>query len=233
MLSPRKSLFFQRSIKMLGFAGSGTGELRASLDKVGAIRKYPRPQREEEVERYLNITTYLKQWIPGRVEYARILKSAVIWGRGHNGARIPMGVAWNEAHEEAFHHIKSSIQENVILGGDPEVQYHLATDASGLAVGGVLFQLVGVPHGAIAHRRHRTKERIIMFVSKVLSPAETRYHTTEREALAVVRCLEEVRWLVLGSPFPIKVYTDHQGLVSVLKGDDAKGKLVRWLFQLA
>ena len=34
----------------------------------------------------------------------------------------------------------------------------------------------------------------VMYLSFAMSGPETRYHTTEQEALAVVRCLEEVRW---------------------------------------
>jgi len=51
--------------------------------------------------------------------------------------------------------------------------------------------------------------------------------------LAILRCLEEVRWLVLGSPFPTKVYTDHQALLGLLRKDDAHGRIVRWQIRLA
>jgi len=72
-----------------------------------------------------------------------------------------------------------------------------------------------------------------MFLSKPFLPAETRYSTTEREALAVLRCLEEVRWLILGSRFPTIIYTDHQALVSLLKKDDAYGRIARWQVRLS
>lgn len=139
MVSPRKSLFLQLAIKLLGVAGSGTGGLRPSLDKVGAIRDYARPEKVYEVERFLNMTTYLRQWIPDRVEYSKVLKNATVWGPGHLGARIPIGLDWNNRHEEVFIHIKRSIKQNVVWEGDPTVQYHLATDASGHAAGGCYF----------------------------------------------------------------------------------------------
>ena len=37
----------------------------------------------------------------------------------------------------------------------------------------------------------KTEMRIVQFISKKLTPEETRYHTTDREALAAARCLEE------------------------------------------
>ena len=67
----------------------------------------------------------------------------------------------------------------------------------------------------------------------MLADAETRYTTTEQEALAVVRCLAEVCWLVLGARFPTKVYTDHSALITLLKHDDAHGRTGKWQVKLA
>ena len=72
-----------------------------------------------------------------------------------------------------------------------------------------------------------------MFISKQLTDTQRRYSTTEREALAIFTCLEEVRWLVIGSPYPTKVYTDHQALVSLLRQDDAHGRIAGWQVRLS
>ena len=97
-------------------------------------------------------------------------------------------------------------------GADPERQYYLSMDASKYAMGGVLFQLHDVPAGTEATDRHQADERIIMFLSFRFSDTETRYGTTDREALAIVICLAEVKWLIIGSKYPVKLYTDHQVL---------------------
>ena len=75
--------------------------------------------------------------------------------------------------------------------------------------------------------------RIIMFMSFRLVGAATRYSTTEQEALAVLRCLQEVRWLVLGSRYAVLVYTDHSALIHLLKHDDTHGRMARWQLKLA
>ena len=41
--------------------------------------------------------------------------------------------------------MKQAITNNTILGSDPELQFHLAIDASEIVVGGCLFQLRDVP----------------------------------------------------------------------------------------
>ncbi len=72
-----------------------------------------------------------------------------------------------------------------------------------------------------------------MFLSFRLKDTETRYDTIEREALAVVRCLSEVRWFVTGIEYPNKLYTNHSGLESIsIKGSDANGKIDRWMKRL-
>ena len=81
-------------------------------------------------------------------------------------------------------------------GADPAVQYHLATHASKWCLGVLLFQLVDVFPGTEATNSSMEHIRKIMFFFFQLKDAETRYDTTEREALAVVQCLAEVRWLV-------------------------------------
>ncbi|KAG0644459.1 hypothetical protein HOY80DRAFT_866948, partial [Tuber brumale] len=68
------------------------------------------------------------------------------------------------------------------------------------------------PAGTNLTTTTRAEMKIVMFISKRFLLAETRYSATEREAWAILRCLEEVRWLVLGSTFSTKVFTDHQAL---------------------
>ena len=100
-------------------------------------------------------------------------------------------------------------------GADPEVQYHLATDASKWYLGDVLFQLVEATPGTKATHSYKENIRVIMFISFWLEDTETQYNTMEREALAVVQYLAEVWWLVTGSKYPIKFYIDYSALENI------------------
>lgn len=94
-------------------------------------------------------------------------------------------------------------------------------------MGGVLFQLKDVPAATEAIDKHKECLRIVMFMSFRLENAETRYTTTEREALAVVRCLAET------SKHPTKIYSDHSALESIFRnGTDAHGQIARWMDRL-
>jgi hypothetical protein len=76
-------------------------------------------------------------------------------------------------------------------------------------------------------------DSVMCFMSYQLTGAQTRWHTAEREAFAVFKCLQEIQWIIQGSPHPIKVHTDHRALLTVLNSDDAHGRISRWQMKLA
>ena len=126
-------------------------------------------------------------------------------GRRGQPKKTECGFKWGPGQDKACEAIKKASIENIVYGGDEAKQYHLMTDASLHAIGGVLFQLPNIPEGTNISVAMPKEMKVVMFISKRLLSAETQYSTTEREALGILRCLEEVRWLVLGSLFPIKV----------------------------
>ncbi|CAF3030641.1 unnamed protein product [Rotaria socialis] len=80
---------------------------------------------------------------------------------------------------------------------------HLATDASGIATDGVLFQNVN-------GQRHN-----LFYHSKVFSPVEQKYSVPEKEALAIFHCLQLMRTLVLGRT--VYIHTDHCSICGTLQ----------------
>jgi len=144
-----------------------------------------------------------------------------------------IGFRWSEEAEESFQAVKRSVLEHACHGGDPDRQYHLACDAFRFAYGGVLFQLADKhPMETVMSSKLVGSMRIIQFISKKFLDAETRYHTTEREALAIVRCPEETRWLVNENRHPVVIYTDHECLKMALQNSD-KGRIVGWQLRLS
>ena len=86
-LKPKKTRFFSRDIEILGHEISGcTGEtdnqevgLKLSKEKVSKFASFPVPTNEAEVDQFLYMTTYLKRYISGRAEHAKVLKDATKW----------------------------------------------------------------------------------------------------------------------------------------------------------
>ena len=140
---------------------------------------------------------------------------------------------WGPEQQKSFDAIKSAIANNARSGIDPQVQFHLAVDASQVAIGGVLFQLHGVPSGTEASPQFGSQERINLFLSFKLADAETRYVNSEKEFLAVVRCLSEVKRLVIGSLYPVMIDSDHTALRDIFaKGNSEKARINGWLDRL-
>ena len=218
--------------------------MRPSADKVAKIRDYPTPENEKELEHFLYMTLYLKRYIPGRAEHAKIMKTAVQWEKegscqkGKRSTKRKVGWDWTQGHQSSFEFVKKSIVENACVGGDSGVQFYLSCDASQAGIGAVVFQLPSEVAGTLLKMSNHKDMKIVMFISQKLSEAESNYQNTEREALAVLRGLEEARWLLVGSEFPVMVYTDHVALLSVLKGDGTKaaghhrGRISSWMMRM-
>jgi hypothetical protein len=91
----------------------------------------------------------------------------------------------------------------------------LETDASGIATGGVLYQ-------EIDGKRYN-----LFYHSKILSPIEQRYLVPEREAVAILHCLQRMRTLVLGRT--VHIQTDHCPIFGMLQ----KPVNNRWIARVA
>ena len=240
-----RPLFFTDLLDFVGFTGDKNG-LRPSMKHRDRIQHWPIPTSRAEVEAFLWLTPFLRIFIPGRTQHALIIKQSYleevnvelsgalrkpsVWKKWVEKAEITWGP---EQQKKSFDYIKNVVSTNAMGGADPAVQYHLATNASKWCLGGVLFQLVDAPPGTEAMHSYKENIRIIMFMSFRLEDAETRYDSTEREALAVVRCLAEVRWLVMGSEYSTRLYTNHSALESIFtQGSDAHGRISRWMDRL-
>ncbi|GFX37944.1 retrovirus-related Pol polyprotein from transposon 17.6 [Trichonephila clavipes] len=96
--------------------------------------------------------------------------------------------------------------------------YIIRTDASNYALGAVLLQGEG------------SDEHPIEYASRLLTPAERNYSTTEREALAVVWALKKFRGYIEGTE--ITVASDHQPLKWLLNLKSPTGRLARWALEI-
>ena len=120
--------------------------------------------------------------------------------RSSNNKPIP----WTEEQDGAFHAAKALLAARTLLAyprpGDPLL---LRTDASDVAIGGVLEQMQG------GHPRP------LAFFSRTLKPAEKRYSVFDRELLALHQSVRHFRHYLEGVQF--SAFTDHRPLVSSIR----------------
>ncbi|XP_073061965.1 uncharacterized protein [Primulina eburnea] len=119
----------------------------------------------------------------------------------------------------AFQILKEKlITAPVIIAPDWGSPFELMCDASDTTLGAVLGQ------------KREKCIHVIYYASMTLSAAQLNYATTEKELLAVVFALEKFRSYLIGSK--VVVHTDHSALKYSMSKNDAKPRLIRWIFLL-
>jgi len=127
---------------------------------------------------------------------------------------------WTQEAQDSFDKLKSALcATETLVYPHPELPCILDTDASDVAVGGVLSQVInGV-------------ERPIAFFSKVLGSTQKNYCTTRRELLAVILALQHFRHYLLGNKIILR--TDHHSIKWLKTFKRPEGILARWIETLA
>lgn len=243
-LKPSKSSFFVPEIDPLGMTVNSEG-LRASNRKQNKISTYPTPTSEKEIDDFLHLTIYLKALIPGRTEHARLMKEAVIRESDSKDSGLSkakkkgktVGFMWGQTQQDSFDHIKKAVLDNVIVGGDCSRRYYISVCADKHGFGSVLFQLKDEDEERWALGKGKGfpkgQERVVQFIAQTFSDTESRYLDVERECLAILRTLEEVRFLILNAKYPVVVYSDAAALISILGKDDSKGRIAGWRVRIS
>ncbi|KAL3973851.1 tissue factor pathway inhibitor [Sarotherodon galilaeus] len=181
-----------------------------------AIAEAPAPKDMAALRSFLGLTSWFSKFIP---DYATLVEPL----RQLLKTDMKVELQWNEAAHESFSNLKKLLLKSPALAVyDPDLLAFITTDASDYGLGAVLTQL------------HPDQvERVVAFASRTLSPAERKYSTTEKEALACVWAVERWRTYVWGRRFTLR--TDHQALTTLLstKGMNRAGmRIARWSARL-
>jgi hypothetical protein len=179
--------------------------------KVKAVKEWPRPKNLTELRAFTALAAYYRRHVKG---FADIAKPLFILTQKNQP------FVWTERQQQAFERLKECLTEAPVLATPLETgEYWLDTDASDVALGGVLQQM---QNGEL---------KVIAYASRVLSKSERSYSVTKREQLAVVYGLKQFRHFLLTKHFILRV--DHAALTSLLKTPQPVGQSARWLDLIA
>jgi transposase InsO family protein len=193
-----------RKLAILGHIVSGfTTEIDPS--KMDLLLSIPRPTTGAQTESLLGLASYLRQYIP---LYSTLLAPFEQVRKAHS-------IQWNERLEAAWQGLRAIISSAPVLHHAVDgVELEVATDASNVGVGAVLYQTV-------AGKRH-----YIMFAAKALNAAQRNYPASKKELLALVFALRAFNQWLLGRRFTM--YTDHQALTYLLTMKGSTQTLRYW-----
>ena len=203
--------FFCKEVQLLGYIINDQG-IRANPTKLEAIKRIPTPKTKKSVRSFLGACAYFSNLV---VNYAHI--AAPLFEL--TGTKK---FTWEPRHQEAFERLKAQLMEDhVIAHPDTNKPYKLVTDASDLAIGGILLQKGDDGHDHPIH-----------YISKVFNDQQKHWSAIERECFAILYCLRKLDTYLHGAKF--EIHTDCKDLLSFMKGDKLQknAKLRRWQHEI-
>ena len=106
---------------------------------------------------------------------------------------------WTPELEKNIKDVKNSMTaETELTIPNTKHPFFITVDASLAGLGAVLFQM-----------NEKNKMRVNSYISQILNTQEQKLSTLNRELLAIVYALQIYEILIIGSPHPIYIFTDH------------------------
>jgi hypothetical protein len=199
-------------VSYLGFIVTTVG-IKPDPDKTKAINEMQFPKSPKEMLRFLGMANFYRDFIH---KFSYIASPLYKMSQSKQKFKDQMK---NDKVFKAFEQLKVCLMsEPVLTYPNWNLDFVVKTDAAGFTIGGVLGQNVD------------NKFKPIMYASRHLTAAETRYSTTERELLAVVFCTKRFKAYLYGRRCTFVV--DHEPLVTMKKLKDPMGRLGNLLFKL-
>ena len=193
-----KSFFARTELKYLGYWITQDG-VKPLSKKVEAITNLAPPTNRKGVRRFIGLVNYYRDMWGKRSEILAPLTDLT-------SVKVPW--KWTDVEQNAFMTMKKIMAREVVLAyPNFDKPFEIHTDASAYQLGSVISQ----------------NRKPIAFYSRKLTPAQTRYTTTERELLSIVETFKEFRTILMGQQ--LIVHTDHENLTYKKFNSD---RVMRW-----
>jgi hypothetical protein len=198
-------------MKCLGHIVSAEG---VSIDplKLETITGWPRPTTGAQMESFLGFTAFIRQHIRHYSELSAPLVDV----------KHQKSIVWNNLLEQSFQTLKKAISTAPILKfPDFSRPFFIASDASNLGCGGVLYQ----PDG---QSDEMTATNIVAICAKKWGTSQKRYSAYKKELFGLVYCLRKFHQYIWGRTDTV-VFTDHKPLTYMFTQPELPVVLEQWI----
>ena len=183
-------------------------------EKVKGVLEWLTPKCVKDVQKFLGLANYYRQFIEGFAAVARPL---------HDMVKKDKRWDWTERQEKTFKELKEQFtKEPVLAAPDIDKKMRMEVNALDYTTGGVL-----------SMECEDGLWRLVAFLSKSLNETERNYEIHDKEMLVIVRGLEAWRHLLEGAQFKFKIWTDHKNLEYFMKVQKLNWKQARWALYLS
>ena len=165
-VKPKKCVWKVKETNFLGLVMGAKG-IKIQEEKVAGVLEWPRPKTVKDIQKFLELANYYRQFVK---DFARIAKLL------HKLVRKDEKWNWKEEQERAFKELKKVLTAQLVLiAPDLDKKMKVEANTSEYAMGGVL-----------SMRCENDKWRPVAFISKLLNEAERNYKIYNRKMLAII-----------------------------------------------
>ena len=196
-MKPEKYKWKVREVEFLGVV-IGVDGIKMEEEKVKGVLDWLIPKCVKDVQKFLGLANYYRQFIEGFASITRPL---------HDMVKKNQKWDWTEKQEKAFKELKKRFTKELVLAVlDLDKKMRMEVDALDYATGGVL-----------SMECEDGLWRPVVFLSKSLNKTERNYEIHDKEMLAIIRGLVNWRHLLEGAHFKFEIWTDYKNLEYFMK----------------
>ena len=208
----------QAHLDCLGHTLTGTG-IALNKAKAAKFGIWPRPTNGKELASALGFATFLRSYIRHFGEITASLEAI---------KRSKSAINWTPTLTNSWNLLQHAITNAPCLNfADFTRPFYVATDASGVGIGGVLYQPKLNDDINDTTREDIKPNNIIAIVSKKLNDTQRRYSAYKKELYAIVYCLRQFHPWIWGHK--LFIITDHMPLTHMLQSPTLSNALQQWL----
>ena len=223
-LNLSKCNFFQPKVKFLGRIVTKDG-YRMDEESVEAARslKEFQPKTVTDVRHVMGLLGYHRRSVQDFSRRAKPITNLLLTkDRKSEVSEKKMKVNWTKECQDALNSLIDSVTEAPFMAyPDFNEEFILHTDASTLGLGCILYQ------------KQQGKMRVIAYGSRTLDKAESNYHPSKLEFLALKWAVTERFRDYLGYADHFRVFTDNNPLVYCMETKKMTAYSSRWISELS